>query len=107
MEKKITSKKKLKTQIKREDSATKVANDVSETGETLEDSSQVKSKKSRKRKISFEEDIIDGFLMLSYATLEDLEVGVCVCFRFNIGSFLPHDLFVSWLTSYYVMGIGS
>lgn len=74
MEKKLAVKKKAKTQMKREDSATKVGNEGSETGETAEDSSQVKAKKSRKRKISFEEDIIDGFLMVSYATLEDLEV---------------------------------
>lgn len=70
----MTSKKKAKMQIKREDSATKIENDGSETGETAEDGSQVKAKKSRKRKISFEEDIIDGFLMVSYASLEDLEV---------------------------------
>ena len=44
--------------------------------ETAEDreNSQLKSKKCRKRKISFEEDVIDGFLMVSYVTLEDLEV---------------------------------
>ena len=70
----MASKKKAKSQIKHEDSATKFGADVNETGETAEDSSQVKAKKSRKRKMSFEEDIIDGFLMVSYASLEDLEV---------------------------------
>ena len=71
MEKKLASKKKAKTQAEHEESATKPGTNCSETSE---ESSQVKTKKSRKRKMSVEEDIIDGFLMVSYASLEDLEV---------------------------------
>jgi len=70
MEKKLASKKKAKTQAEHEESATKPGTNCSETSE---ESSQVKTKKSRKRKMSVEEDIIDGFLMVSYASLEDLE----------------------------------
>ena len=71
MEKKFALKKRAKTQAENEESATEPGTNCSETSE---DSSQVKTKKSRKRKMSVEEDIIDGFLMVSYATLEDLEV---------------------------------
>ena len=94
MEKKVPIKKRTKPQMKREDSATKLLTDCDETGETSEDSSQVKAKKSRKRKMSFEEDIIDGFLMVSYATLEDLEV--CFFMALGIARFTRDlvDLFV-------------
>ena len=86
----MAPKKKAKPQMKREDSATKFGTDCDEAGETSEDSSQVKAKKSRKRKMSFEEDIIDGFLMVSYATLEDLEV--CFFMALSIARFTHHDL---------------
>ncbi len=85
MEKKPVSKKKPKAPIRKEDSGLKVE-DVDGTspecqtwGETKADKegSIVKTKpKNRKRKVSYEEDMIDGFLMLSYTSLEDLEVSV-------------------------------
>eukprot|EP00795_Rhopilema_esculentum_P015565 gene15565-6830_t len=96
MEKKLSAKKKAKSQVKREEMATKEDENCLESQtsiETAEDreNSQLKSKKSRKRKISFEEDVIDGFLMVSYATLEDLEANIfkdkCGADRYQIYSF--------------------
>lgn len=77
----MVSKKKPKAVVKREEASIKDGEkedgDGQTQGETLQEreNSQIKSKpKSRKRRNSHEEDVIDGFLMVSYASLEDLEV---------------------------------
>ena len=77
----MVSKKKPKAVVKREETSIKdgekegAGQTRAETLDERENSQQMKSKpKSRKRRNSHEEDIIDGFLMVSYASLEDLEV---------------------------------
>lgn len=83
MEKKVIVKKKTKSQIKKEEFAMKfvdletalpVCQTTDETAGEKEGSITKAKPKSRKRKVSYEEDVIDGFLMLSYTCLEDLEV---------------------------------
>ncbi len=90
MEKKVVAKKKPKSAGKKEETGLKVtdvdgsSHECQTLGETTanRDGSALKAKpKSRKRNISFEEDIIDGFLMVSYASLEDLEV---CCYNFKM-----------------------
>ena len=86
MEKKVGVKKRAKHSGKKEENKMKSGRDVESSpgneAEEFEDhTSSLKTKpKSRKRKIVADEDEIDEFLILSYATLEELEVGMLIRF---------------------------